>query len=383
MKRTFVMVGRRRPGRYRHLADQMTSLARIRTKWRRAVRRTIAGCAALLAAAVWLLPVDAPAEERKEVSAGEARKSDPYVIYMIQWRGPTETDRGFKNYFDQEDIPVKFVVRNTDRKPENIPLFVEEIKSLRPDLVYTWGGAAPPLVVGRFDAINPAKHIVNIPVVTCMVADPVELGVVPEWRSSGRNVTGTSHVAPLDVQLRAMQAYGPLNHLAVIYNTTEPGPGVVVDKFRELSSQFGFRLSAWPVPLGPDGKSRVDSLPDLVGEVAKSKPDFVYLGPDSFLGANRRVVTEAAAKAGVPTFVSSEVYLKSAEALAGVVSRYYNMGQFCAYKAEQILVQGISPEAIPFETLKRFSYMVRADTARQIDYYPPIRLLNIAEFIQN
>ncbi len=238
-------------------------------------------------------------------------------------------------------------------------------------------------MVGRFDAIDPAKHIVDIPVVTCMVADPVELGVVPEWRSSGRNVTGTSHVAPLEVQLRAMQAYGPLNHLAVIYNTTEPGPGVVVDKFRELSEQFGFRLSAWPVPLDPDGKSRADSLPDLVREVGKTKPDFVYLGPDSFLGANRRVVTEAAAEAGVPTFVSSEVYLKSAEALAGVVSRYYNMGQFCAYKAEQILVQGIPPKAIPFETLKRFSYMVRADTARKIDYYPPIQLLNIAEFIQN
>jgi putative ABC transport system substrate-binding protein len=124
-------------------------------------------------------------------------------------------------------------------------------------------------------------------------------------------------------------------------------------------------------------------LPDLVREVGKTKPDFVYLGPDSFLGANRSVVTEAAAEAGVPTFVSSEVYLKSAEALAGVVSRYYNMGQFCAYKAEQILVKGIPPKAIPFETLKRFSYMVRADTARKIDYYPPIQLLNIAEFIQN
>jgi len=361
----------------------MTSLSKARTQRRRALRRTITRCVALLAAAVWLLPVDAPAGENKSVPAGQDPSGDPYVIYMIQWRGPTETDRGFKNYFDQEGIPVKFVVRNTDRKPENIPQFVKEIKLLQPDLVYTWGGAAPPLVVGRFDAVSPAKHIVNIPVVTCMVADPVELGVVPEWQSSGRNVTGTSHVAPLDVQLRAMQAYGPLRHLAVIYNTTEPGPGVVVEKFRELSSQFGFRLSAWPVPLGPDGKSRVDSLPDLVSEVAKSKPDFVYLGPDSFLGANRRIVTEAAAKAGVPTFVSSEVYLKSAEALAGVVSRYYNMGQFCAYKAEQILVQGISPEAIPFETLKRFSYMVRAETARKIDYYPPIQLLNIAEFIEN
>jgi putative ABC transport system substrate-binding protein len=351
--------------------------------WQRAVRPAIAGCAALLTAMVWLGSFSADAGEPPVAPAGETSPREPYLIYMIQWRGPTETDRGFRNYFAQEGIPVRFIVRDTDRNPENIPRFIEEIKSLRPDLVYTWGGAAPPLVVGRFDAVDPAKHIVDLPVVACMVADPVELGVVPQWQSSGRNVTGTSHVAPLEVQLRAMRAYGPLNHLAVIYNTTEPGPGVVVDKLRELSESLGFRLSAWPVPLGPDGKSRADSLPDLVREVGKAKPDFVYLGPDSFLGANRDIVTKAAAEAGVPTFVSSEVYLKSAQALAGVVSRYYNMGQFCAYKAEQILVQGISPAAIPFETLKRFSYMVRADTARRIDYYPPIQLLNMAEFIQD
>jgi len=339
------------------------------------------GCAALLAAVIASHSSDVHADDTSTTLTGKAPSREPFLIYMIQWRGPTETDRGFKSYFAQEGISADFIVRNTARNRDNIPLFVQEIKALQPDLVYTWGGAAPPLVVGRYDAVDANKHVVDIPVVTCMVADPVELGVVPQWESSGRNVTGTSHVAPLDVQLRAMQAYGPLEHLAIIYNTTEPGPKVVVDKLAALSETFNYRLSAWTVPVGPDGKSRPDSLPDLVRKVAATEPDFIYLGPDSFLGAHRRVVTEAAAEVGVPTFVSSEVYLKKAEALAGVVSRYYNMGQFCAYKAEQILVHGIPPKDIPFETLQRFSYMVRATTARRIDNFPPLQLLNMAEFV--
>ncbi|MBK8175647.1 MAG: ABC transporter substrate-binding protein [Rhodospirillales bacterium] len=301
---------------------------------------------------------------------------------MIQWRGPTETDRGFTEYFAQEGIAAEFIVRNADRNPNAIPEFVREIKQTHPDLVYTWGGAAPPLVVGRYDAVDPERHVVDIPVVTCMVADPVELGVVPSWESSGRNVTGTSHVAPLEVQLRAMQAYGPLQHLAIIYNTTEPGPGVVLKKLRQLSGSFGFWLSAWPVPLDRDGKPRPDALPALVHKVAEAKPDFLYLGPDSFLGAHRAAVTEAALKENVPTFVSSEIYLKEAEGLAGIVSRYYNMGQFCAYKAEQILVGGKRPQDIPFQTLKRFTYMIRSDAAHEVDYYPPIALLNMAELIR-
>lgn len=306
----------------------------------------------------------------------------PFNIYIIQWRGPTETDRGFMDYFKQENIPANFAIRNADRDPQAIPGFVHEIKTTKPDLVYTWGGAAPPLVVGRYNAVDPARHVVNIPVVACMVADPVELGVVPRWESSGRNVTGTSHVAPLDVQLRAMQAYAPLHHLAVLYNTTEPGPGVVVQKLRSLADTFGYHLSVWPVPLDAEGKPRPDSLPSLVHAIAKTKPDFLYLGPDSFLGANRVAITAAAEAERVPTFVSSEVYLKEATALAGIVSNYYAMGQFCAYKAEQILVNGVKPSDIPFETLRRFSYIVRVDTARSIDFFPPLGLFNMAELIK-
>ena len=190
---------------------------------------------------------------------------------MIQWRGPTDTDRGFVEYFAQEGIPATFIVRNAERKAENVPGFVQEIKQLRPDLVYVWGGAAPPLVVGRYDAVDPQRHIADIPVVACMVADPVELGVVPSWESSGRNVTGTSHVAPVDVQLRAMQAYGPLRHLAAIYNTTEPGPGVVVAKLRKLAEQQGFTFKAWPVPVDAAGAPRADALPDLVRRVARDQ----------------------------------------------------------------------------------------------------------------
>jgi ABC-type uncharacterized transport system substrate-binding protein len=343
---------------------------------RRGIGRWLKAAAQILSVAV---SVSASIGSSPAMAADADR---PYIIYMIQWRGPTETDQGFTEYFEQEGIPAKFVVRNAERDAGKIPGFVAEIKQLRPDLVYLWGGAAPPLVVGRYDAVDPNRHVVDIPVVACMVADPVELGVVPTWKSSGRNVTGTSHVAPLEVQLRGLQAYSPLRHLAVMYNTTEPGPGVVVEKLRRLSTTFGYKLSAWPVPLDDAGKPRADSLPSLVKKIAATKPDFLYLGPDSFLGAQRRVVTAAAREQKLPTFVSSEIYLKEADALAGIVSRYYNMGQFCAYKAEQILVRGIKPQDIPFETLKRFTYMIRSDTARSIGAYPPLNLLNMAELIR-
>jgi putative tryptophan/tyrosine transport system substrate-binding protein len=305
--------------------------------------------------------------------------AEPVTIYMITWRGPTETDRGFVEHLERQGLEARFVVRDAERDPARILGFVEEIRELRPDLVYTWGGAAPPHVVGRFDSVDPERHVTDIPVVTCMVADPVELGVTPDWAGSGRNVTGTSHVAPLEVQLRGMQAYLPVARLAVIYNTTEPGPGIVVERMRALAGEMGYELLPLPVPLA-GGEPDPASLPGLVAEARAAGADALYLGPDSFLGAHRHLVTESARDQGLPTFVSSEVYLHDGAALAGVVSPYYNIGAFCAHKAQEIL-NGRDPGTIPFETLERFSYLIDLEVARAVGVLPPLSLLTFAEII--
>ena len=68
-------------------------------------------------------------------------------------------------------------------------------------------------------------------------------------------------------------------------------------------------------------------------------------------------------------------------ALLGLVARYHSIGQFTAYKAEQILVQKRKPESIPIETLTRFSLQVRMDVAEQLKLPPPLPMFNYAELI--
>ncbi len=70
-----------------------------------------------------------------------------------------------------------------------------------------------------------------------------------------------------------------------------------------------------------------------------------------------------------------------ANIVAGLVSKYYEVGQFTAYKAEQILWGKRAPQSIPIETLKRFSFIVRLAVAKQIKVLPPLALFNYAEFI--
>jgi hypothetical protein len=73
--------------------------------------------------------------------------------------------------------------------------------------------------------------------------------------------------------------------------------------------------------------------------------------------------------------------LMQAGALSGLVSRYYNVGQFTAHKAEQILVGRVAPSSIPVETLKRFSYQIRMAAAHKLKLPPPLPMFNYAELI--
>jgi len=63
------------------------------------------------------------------------------------------------------------------------------------------------------------------------------------------------------------------------------------------------------------------------------------------------------------------------------VARYHSIGQFTAYKAEQILLQKMPPSRIPVETLTRFSLQVRMDAAEQLKLPPPLPMFNYAELI--
>jgi putative ABC transport system substrate-binding protein len=82
----------------------------------------------------------------------------------------------------------------------------------------------------------------------------------------------------------------------------------------------------------------------------------------------------------LPTFASTEGLMETG-ALMGLVARYHSIGQFTAYKAEQILVQKRKPDTIPVETLTRFSLQVRMDVAEQLKLPPPLPMFNYAELI--
>ncbi len=339
-------------------------------------RGWLAAAAAMLGAAL-----SGTASALPQPPASANAKGKPFRIYAITFRGMTEVEKGFEDYFAKNRIAVQITWRDLNRDATRMAGFLDEIRASKPDLVYTWGTSVTLGVTGPFDGAVKGQHITDIPVVFTLVAAPTLAKIVSDLKNPGRNVTGVTHVGPTDAQIRAMAQYRSFKTLGVLYTPTEKNSVVVIEDIRRLGREMGFHTVERTFRLDAQRKPIADGAADLVRELKEAGAQWLYLPPDSYLGTlAEAVIIPAAMQLGLPTFASTE-QLMQAGALSGLVSRYYNVGQFTAYKAEQILVQNMAASSVPVETLKRFSYQIRMPAAKRLNLPPPLPMLSYAEII--
>lgn len=306
----------------------------------------------------------------------------PFRIYMITWRGPTDVDRGFQSYLAERNIAVEYIMRDANKNPAILPQFVDEIRRMKPDLVFTWGTPPTLGIVGRYDDPNPQKFIRNIPVVFGLVADPVGVKIVPSLAAPAGNVTGVYHIASTEAILTAMKAYRPFNRLGILYNKAEQNMVAYVKSLRTDTAKQGIKLIERTFSLGADGKPTDEGVADILLDIRKNGAEWLLIGPDSYFSSIVDSVAPLVREARLPAFAAVEAAVMAPEGiLAGLVCKYYSVGQFAGYKAEQILLGKKPPAGIPVETLKRFSYVVRIGVAKDLHFYPPVSMFNYAELL--
>ena len=308
-----------------------------------------------------------------------ARDNKPFRIYAVTWRGKTQVEVGLEDYFGKQVIAVEFIWRDAEQQPARLAAFINEIRSLRPDLVYTWGTPATLGIAGAHDAADPAKYITDIPLLFALVAAPVAAKVVPSLTRHYRDITGVTHVAALEAQLEAIRTYRPFSRLGVLYNAAERNSMVTIEGLRQLATRQSFQLVEQTFDRNADGKVLPTNIDEKVRALKQGGAQWLYLGPDTFLFSHVEQVAATAMKQRLPTFSSTEAALNlRAPILSGLVSSYYTIGQFAGHKAEQILTKKIRARDIPIETLSRYSFIVRIDVAIKLDILPPIALFNLA-----
>ena len=321
-----------------------------------------------------------PVSQGQAQTSGNPQAVTPYRIFAVVWRGETEVEQGFRDYLTQRGIPFEMTVRNLNLDRGNAPPIVQEIKRVRPDLVYTWGTGTTSSIVGKIATDTPEAFVRDIPAVFTLVSYPKVAKIVESYESTGRPVTGVAFLAPVETQLKTILAYRPFTTMAVIYDRTAGNSRINVAELREVAPKLNIKLIELPVPLGENGKSDPAALAQLVEQAKNEGAEILYMGPDSFLTRHAKTYTAAAIAAGLPTFASTQAPLKGSRAMFGLVTDYHTLGKLTALQAERILVEKRRPEDLPVARLARYKLWINMDVMREIGMYPPMDMIAIADF---
>ena len=313
--------------------------------------------------------------------ANRTAQSEEKHVVMLLWRGFTEAEHGFMDYLSRR-INVRFTPLNANSDRSTLQAHIDALEKLQPDLIYSFGTTITLELLGTTRQPTPFRQKKAIPAVFSIVSDPVGSKIVTSLEPAERDFTGVSHIVPHDVQLTAISKLEDIKTLGIIFNPLESNSVVTARDIQKRSSAFNKDVYLYPLRTRhqePDLNS-IDSIIDMM---VKDKIELAYLPPDSFLISQGGTIIEKLHQKSIKTFSATETPLRKHNAFFGIVSRYYNVGQFAAYKAEQILSGEKTPGQIPIEPLTQYSYIVNVSAAKMLDYYPPVQILKISELIGN
>lgn len=304
----------------------------------------------------------------------------PFRILAVQWRGETEADRGMRAYLRDANIRADFIVRDAQQDHEKLPAILAEAKSIRPDLVYTFGTEATLGMAGAFDA-DPAAYLNDIPLVFAAVGDPVAARLVRQIKESGRNLTGVIHLPPVDVQFEALVSFFEPQRVGVLYNKGETYGSAAVAQFETLVRKSGREVFIETCN-GSDGRADAQLIGPALGKLAAAKIDVLYIPSTSFFIPLAGQVTDAAAAYGLPAFCANEQLIRGGQGLAGLIAPPAQVGAFAGHKIEQILANGKHAGDLPIEAIARFVLLINMPVSLELGVYPPITMLRYAEIIR-
>lgn len=314
------------------------------------------------------------------IPAAFANSDEKHVILLL-WRGVTDAEQGFMDYLSQH-VDVRFTILDANRDKAALKQHIKDLEYKNADLIYSFGTTITLNLLGTYSEPSDFRTNNSTPVVFSIVTDPVGSNLISDLSSKDRNFTGVSHIVPHEIQFKAIDKLNNISSLGVIYNADENNSIITANKMMELSEIYNRRVMLYPLNIDKS-KSNSDLINLTINNMKRDGVDMAYLPPDSYIITQGGEVVSGLHSKGIPTFSATESPIRKHKALFGIVSRYYNVGQFAGYKAKNILKGTQKASDIPIESLSQYSYIVNIEAAQKLDYYPPVSILKISEVIGN
>lgn len=200
------------------------------------------------------------------------------------------------------------------------------------------------------------------PIFIAAVTDPVEAGLADSVEEPGRNITGTSDMAPVEEQVQLLlRNFQDVETVGLIYNSSEINSQVQVEAAVEILEANGLATEVQTVISTNDISQAMNAL---VQEV-----DAMFMVTDNTIDSAISLVGDIAKEAGIPTIGSSDSVVRT-NGLATLSNSYEDYGIQTAEMVIRMLDEDLNPAEMPIELGKDFQVIVNEEFAEAIGVDP-------------
>lgn len=200
------------------------------------------------------------------------------------------------------------------------------------------------------------------PIFIAAVTDPVEAGLAESLEVPGKNITGTSDMAPIEEQVDLLVRNFPdVETVGLIYNSSEVNSQVQAEAAIELLEAQGLKTEVQTVTGTNDIAQAMNAI---VGKV-----DAMFMVTDNTIDSAISLVGDIAKEAGIPTIGSSDSVVRT-NGLATLSNSYEDYGIQTAEMVIRMLDEDLDVSEMPIELGKDFQIVVNEDFAEAIGLDP-------------
>ncbi|MCQ2501538.1 MAG: ABC transporter substrate-binding protein [Lachnospiraceae bacterium] len=298
------------------------------------MKKAIALVAALTMAAS-MTACGSKAEEAPAAASSAAAEStaaeesaDSYTIGICQLVQHPALDAATEGFMDaiKEDLgdSVTFDEQNASGDSATCATIVNQFVSSNVDLILS--NATAPLQAA-------AAATDSIPILGTSVTDYATALEIDDWTgATGRNISGTSDLAPLADQAAMLNELFPeAKNVGILYCSAEPNSKYQAEVITEALTGMGYTCKDYAFADSNDIASVVTS--------ATSEADVLYVPTDNTAASNTEVINNICEPAGIPVIAGEEGICKGC-GVATLSISYYDLGYTTGKMAVEILTKG-------------------------------------------
>jgi len=276
-----------------------------------------------------------------ESSAAAANSGKVYNIGIVQQLEHPALDaatEGFEEAVKEKlgKDNVKFDLENAQGEQANLGTITSGFVTDGVDLIMA-------NATGSLQAAASATS--DIPIVGTSVTDYATALDIKDWTGkTGKNITGTSDLAPLDQQAAMIKEIAPeAKQVGLLYCSAEPNSKYQIENISKELDKLGMKYKEYSAADSNEIQS--------VTTKAAGECDVVYIPTDNTMASNTEIINNVLQPAKIPVVCGEEGICKGCGDVTLSIN-YHDIGYAAGEQAADILLNGTDPGTIEIGTAK-------------------------------